>query len=91
MYKEDLVLDNQKWLICHKTKPNQTKPRQKWTMNKILIFFKILGIQQNYSSKFTIGLSISENGMKLFLLMISTATNLNFQFKKAEKDTPLYV
>ena len=26
MYKEDLVLDNQQWLICHKTKPNQTKP-----------------------------------------------------------------
>ena len=22
MYKEDLVLNNQQWLICHKTKPN---------------------------------------------------------------------
>ena len=24
MYKEDLVLNNLQWLICHKTKPNQT-------------------------------------------------------------------
>ena len=25
MYKEDLVLYNLQWLICHNTKPNQTK------------------------------------------------------------------
>ena len=24
MYKQDLVLNNLKWLICNKTKPNQT-------------------------------------------------------------------
>ena len=24
MYKKDLVLHNLQWLICHKTKPNQT-------------------------------------------------------------------
>ena len=24
MYKVDLVLNNQQWLICHKTKPRQT-------------------------------------------------------------------
>ena len=24
----DLALNNQQWLICHKTKPNQTKPNQ---------------------------------------------------------------
>ena len=23
MYKEDLVLNNLQWLICHKTQPNQ--------------------------------------------------------------------
>ena len=23
MHKEDLVLNNLQWLICHKTKPNQ--------------------------------------------------------------------
>ena len=28
MYKEDLALNNQQWLICHKIKPNQTKPNQ---------------------------------------------------------------
>ena len=25
MYKENLALNNIKWLICHKTNPNQTK------------------------------------------------------------------
>ena len=25
MYKKDLAFNNQQWLICHKTKPNQTK------------------------------------------------------------------
>ena len=25
MYKLDLALNNLEWLICHKTKPNQTK------------------------------------------------------------------
>ena len=25
MYKEDLALNNQQWLICYKTKLNQTK------------------------------------------------------------------
>ena len=24
MYKPDLALNNQQWLICHKSKPNQT-------------------------------------------------------------------
>ena len=26
MNKNDLALNNLQWLICHKTKPNQTKP-----------------------------------------------------------------
>ena len=26
MYKQDLVLNNLQWLVCHKTQPNQTKP-----------------------------------------------------------------
>ena len=26
MYKDDSALNNLKWLICHRTKPNQTKP-----------------------------------------------------------------
>ena len=28
MFKEDLVLNKLQWLICYKTKPNQTKPNQ---------------------------------------------------------------
>ena len=26
MQKQDLAFNNEEWLICHKTKPNQTKP-----------------------------------------------------------------
>ena len=26
IYKQDLALNNQQWLICHQSKPNQTKP-----------------------------------------------------------------
>ena len=31
--KEDFALNNQLWLICHKTKPNRTKLRQSVSMN----------------------------------------------------------
>ena len=33
MYKEDLALNNQQWLICHKTKPN-TKDNYSWIIIK---------------------------------------------------------
>ena len=32
-YKKDLALNDQQWLICHKTKPNQT-PKKQITNNK---------------------------------------------------------
>ena len=38
MYKKDLVLNNLQWLICHKTKPNQTKPNE----NLLFIIYKQL-------------------------------------------------
>ena len=28
MYKQDLALNKLQWLICHKTKLNETKPNQ---------------------------------------------------------------
>ena len=28
MYKDDLALNNIQGLVCHKTKPNQTKPNR---------------------------------------------------------------
>ena len=28
MYKQDLVLNNLQWLICHKTKPNPKKDNE---------------------------------------------------------------
>ena len=34
MYKEDLAFNNQQWLICHKTKPNSTKPNPKPNQTK---------------------------------------------------------
>ena len=41
--KVDLGLHNLKWLICHKTKPNQTKPHQKIT-KKAFILLTLNGI-----------------------------------------------
>ena len=34
MYKEDLALNNLKWLICHKTQANQTKLKPNQTQTK---------------------------------------------------------
>ena len=34
MYKKELALNHLQWLICHKTKPNQTKPN----IYKVLIY-----------------------------------------------------
>ena len=33
---QDLALNNQQWLICQKTKPNQTKPNQICSFGKDL-------------------------------------------------------
>ena len=33
MYEKDLALNNQQWLICHKTKPNPTKPNVTFTLS----------------------------------------------------------
>ena len=33
MNKNGFGIDNQQWLICHKTKPNQTKPKSQTTPN----------------------------------------------------------
>ena len=44
MYKEDLALNNQQWLVCHKTKPNQTKIKQ---TNDLHIFVLFQGFLSN--------------------------------------------
>ena len=36
MYKEDLALNNLQCLICHKTKPNQTKPNICFLLGKLI-------------------------------------------------------
>ena len=57
MYKKDLTLNNLQWLICHKTKPNQTKvviPISIPSMSQIELFKhltmyeKIINIKLNY-------------------------------------------
>ena len=32
MYEKDLALNNLQWLICHKIKPIQTKPRKQYAL-----------------------------------------------------------
>ena len=39
MYKEDLALNNLQWLICHKTKPNQTPVHTNICLIHFLDFF----------------------------------------------------
>ena len=34
--KMNLALNSLRWLMCHKTKPNQTKPKLNWYENKLL-------------------------------------------------------
>ena len=41
MHKEDFVLNNRQWLICHKTQQNQTKPKQTKPIT-------VLGLKLNY-------------------------------------------
>ena len=36
MYKEDLALNNLKWLICHKTKPNHIDMIDMYTEDLVL-------------------------------------------------------
>ena len=43
MYKEEFSLNNPQWLICHKTKPNQTK-----TVHVINVVFIRFGIKSFY-------------------------------------------
>ena len=43
MYKEDLTLNNLKWLICNKTKPNQAKLK-KYARNREYPTETIMGV-----------------------------------------------
>ena len=46
MYKEDLASNNQQCLICHNTKPNQTKPNPK--INHTNLVFKARETTESY-------------------------------------------
>ena len=41
MYKQDLTLNNLKWLTCHKTKPNQTINQ---LITQIYLYLSLIGI-----------------------------------------------
>ena len=44
LYKQDLPLNSLKWLICHKTEPNQTKPLPNIVYFLPGIFYYLSGI-----------------------------------------------
>ena len=59
MYIEDLLLNNLKWLICHKSKPNQTKPnfckntlKQHIYMYIFIFFFKKKNNSQSHDQDY---------------------------------------
>ena len=41
VYKEDLALNNLQWSICHKNKPNQTKPIIVLSKNIAMIWIRL--------------------------------------------------
>ena len=42
MYKEDLALDNQQWLICHKIQTNPTKTGEQCHLTLIILTYQPL-------------------------------------------------
>ena len=48
MHKNDLALNNQQWLICHKNQPNQTLTHPFWMQCDVSHFLP--GISENISS-----------------------------------------
>ena len=51
MYKEDLALNTLQWLICHKTQPNQTKPKISSDIYRTASDFKLITWSQRSSSR----------------------------------------
>ena len=42
MQKQNLVLNNEQWLISHKTKPNQTKPKNEIMLKNKHLFGNVI-------------------------------------------------
>ena len=66
IYTQDLALNNQQWLICNKTKPNQTKPNQitkRWIkIINIYLYLRLFIIMTNKAS--------SKNKLKLLIYVL---------------------
>ena len=54
MYKKDLVLNNLQWLICHKTKPNETKSNQFMSECFVLLYLARWSHFHSYSVYFVV-------------------------------------
>ena len=58
MYKNEFIINNLQWLMYHKTKPNQTKPRSQYLCHYLKEFWS--GIPQFYSSPISWGYRIHQ-------------------------------
>ena len=67
MYQLNMELDNQKWLVCHKTKPNRTEPSHPgWNWCRIFFYFVIRHKQLPICNKLTILISIKITCISLY-------------------------
>ena len=73
MYKMDLVLNNLQWLICLKTKPNQTKKKQKKKHNKLTLYQILPGGRLNRYKTVYINSLRASVVIKFFIIL-----NINF-------------
>ena len=85
MYKNDLALNNPQWLICHKTKPNQTKP----DLNNVNLCFRQWFYFQ-YLSKQSLTLQ-HEWGRDCLRSLIPKSLDCGFEVNEFELQSRYYV
>ena len=85
MYKQNLVLNTLKCLICHKTKPNQTKPNQERGLDLMSLGLQwrpellLLSKLQNQYRKHTWSTARKIRAMKEFFLNVLSVPNATFR------------
>ena len=74
MYKEHLALNNLQWLICHRTKPNQTKTKNALLSSFFIIISEIIQASFNSFDTFSVF-----DLIKQLLQKISYPISIKFQ------------
>ena len=82
MYKNGLGINNLQWLICHKTKPNQSKLKWFYYIDALEVRKKVTSYRMPPKSLiifYKIKFCEAENGGHLFDIIYYTVVQSNFQ------------